>query len=464
MLFSSPAFLFFFLPLFFGCYYSVPDGMRNLFIFASSIIFYYIDGGVLTLILLGSIVGNYVFGLIISYLSGWKRHSVFVVGVVLNLAPLLWFKYASLLLGTFSQYLTISWDLSKIALPAGISFFTFHALSYLADVYLRKIAPSSSLINFGMYMSNFPQLIAGPIVRYSEIADRVVVRSITPVMVSSGIQQFVFGLAKKCILADSAGTVADGAFSLLGNGLSFGDAWIGIFAYTMQIFFDFSGYSDMAIGLARMMGFNFPPNFTQPYRARNITEFWRCWHMTLSRWFRDYLYIPLGGNRKGALRTLLNLLIVFVLCGLWHGAAWGFAVWGLYHGGLLIIERILRLQFNYETSGWSGQFFTLILVMIGWVFFRSPSLEAASEYLLTLIGMVPVNLSSVHRLTITNDKIFFLVVGYLCSIFPLESLSFESFIRSCPGWMRWTAVSILGFYSCAMIAANGFNPFIYFRF
>jgi alginate O-acetyltransferase complex protein AlgI len=471
MVFSSPAFLFGFLPIFLAVYFAAPARFRNGVILVASLLFYFTDAGALTFILCGSIVVNYLIALYFCKSSGLTRKVALAAGVAVNLVPLLYYKYwmfviqsvndAALLLDSKAHF-----SVSQILLPAGVSFFTFHAISYLVDVYNHKVKPAESLVDFGMYMANFPQLIAGPIVRYSEIVDVVRVRNVRLDQIYSGLFTFVIGLSKKIILADSVGSVADSIFALPQSELTTGYAWLGAFAYALQIYFDFSGYSNMAIGLGRLMGFEFPQNFDQPYRSKNVTEFWRRWHMTLSRWFRDYLYIPLGGNRAGQLHTLANLFIVFFLCGLWHGASYGFIIWGIYHGTLLIIERELLSRFGFAMSGWMGQAVTFLLVMIGWVFFRTSSLSVAVDYL-AVMANIGNQLGTVQTIPILlgADKVTFLIVASICAIFPTERLQR---MRLMSGYVmvgiQWATATALMAFSSMLIAANGFNPFIYFRF
>lgn len=473
MSFSSPAFIFCFLPIFLAMYFSAPARFRNGVILVASLLFYFTDGGALTIILCGSIVVNYLMALYFCKATGLARKWALVVGIAANMVPLLYYKYGMFFVQSVNDTASIinsktHFSVSQILLPAGVSFFTFHAISYLFDVYNHKVKPASSLVDFGMYMANFPQLIAGPIVRYSEIVDVVHVRKVRLDQIYSGLFAFVIGLSKKIILADSVGNVADSIFALPQGELTTGLAWLGAFAYALQIYFDFSGYSNMAIGLGRMMGFEFPQNFDQPYRSQNVTEFWRRWHMTLSRWFRDYLYIPLGGNRAGRSRTLANLFIVFFLCGLWHGASYGFIIWGMYHGILLIIERELLSRLGFAMSGWMGQAVTFSLVMIGWVFFRTSSLSVAVDYLAVMANIGP------HQATVQTipillgpDKVSFLVVATVCAIFPTERLQRMGLMGGSGyvmvGIQGATATALMAF-SCMLIAANGFNPFIYFRF
>jgi alginate O-acetyltransferase complex protein AlgI len=473
MAFSSPAFIFGFLPIFLTVYFITPARFRNGVILVFSLFFYYVDGGTLTIIICASIVINYLIALYFCSSTGLARKIALAFGIAANLIPLLYYKYWMFVVQSFNDAAFLidskmQFSVSQILLPAGISFFTFHAISYLLDVYNHKVEPAKSLVDFGMYMTNFPQLIAGPIVRYSEIIDVVRNRKVRLEQIYSGIFCFIIGLSKKIILADNVGNVADSIYALPPGELTTGLAWLGAFAYALQIYFDFSGYSNMAIGLGRIMGFEFPQNFDQPYRSKNVTEFWRRWHMTLSRWFRDYLYIPLGGNRAGRFRTLGNLFLVFFLCGLWHGASYGFIVWGIYHGMLLIIERELLSRLGFAMSGFMGQAVTFVLVMIGWVFFRSPNLSFAVDYL-AVMAHIGTQQAAVQTMPILlgPDKVTFLVVATLCAIFPTERLQklgfFDGSGNVVVGLDGAIAVALMAF-SCMLIAANGFNPFIYFRF
>ncbi|QDM17945.1 MBOAT family O-acyltransferase [Tardiphaga sp. vice278] len=472
MSFSSPGFLFAFMPVFFVLYFVLPHALRNAWLLVTSLAFYSIDGGSITIVLIASVVVNYVIGLAIERTSvGAVRTGALIAGVVLNLLPLLYFKYANFLFQVADDAGLLKAGVAPLALrdivlPAGISFFTFQGLSYIIDIYRRETRSAPTMVDFGMYHTLFPQLVAGPIVRYREVEDRIVTRPVVLGDVEAGILRFCVGLAKKIIIADSMGVVADRMFGLGAEQMTFTAAWLGALAYTLQIFFDFSGYSDMAIGLGRALGFRFPENFNQPYRSLSITEFWRRWHMTLSRWFRDYVYIPLGGNRGGAFRTYSNLFIIFVLCGLWHGAAYTFLVWGVYHGALLVIERVNRNMLGWTLPSIVSWPATLFLVVVGWVFFRATSIQHAVTVLRAMAGFGAP--SSVYDLAafITPDKVVFFLIGCVISVWPMEGGS-----RLPVGWSPATARAlqhagalVLFVYSAALIAANGFNPFIYFRF
>ena len=466
MLFSAPDFLFGFLPIFLFVYAAVGPRLRNFILFLFSLLFYFSTSGELTIVLALSVLVNWALGLVIAAERGRNRFWL-VLGILINLAPLLYYKYAQFFMGAMQDgFAAVGWHvwLPQIdpPLPIGISFFTFQALSYIADIAMNRVRPARSLIDFGMYHSCFPQLIAGPIVRYEEIADHVASRRHNLEDIHNGVVQFCFGLGKKVILADSAGRIADAVFSLPERG--FLGAWIGIAAYTMQIYFDFAGYSDMAIGLGRMLGFHYPENFNQPYLSRSITEFWRRWHMTLSRWFRDYMYVPLGGNRHGLIRTLINLVLVFFLCGLWHGAAYTFVLWGLLHGVLLIIERLGRQFTDWRPPTAISWAYMLLAIMLTWVFFRAETLTQAMSYLGDLLHPGSLELPMALRSTLTPDKTGFLVLAFVFALLP-----FRPFVRFVDHrYFFGPALSVaslaVALLAIVMMSGKGFSPFIYFRF
>jgi alginate O-acetyltransferase complex protein AlgI len=469
MVFSTNLFLFVFLPVFLACLLVLPGRFRNAFILLASLVFYAAGSGVFVWILLFSIVWNYYAAHV---MAKNRSRLVLSIAVAVNLALLAYFKYANFFWYEFSSFLaglgvSIESPLLSIVLPIGISFYTFQAVSYLVDVYRDTVKPANSLIGFGMYLANFPQLIAGPIVRYSEIQKNLFHRPITLNGFSEGIYRFCIGLGKKILLADATGEIADAIFALPANELTTPLAWLGVTAYTLQIYFDFSGYSDMAIGLGKMMGFTFPENFNQPYRSSSITEFWRRWHMTLSNWFRDYLYIPLGGNRCGRARTYFNLFTVFLLCGLWHGAAYTFIAWGMFHGVLLTVERILFNRYGVRPYGIAGGLVTLVLVMLGWVLFRSDSIGAAWVYMLSMFGAgegVQGFFGPAYYLT--HDRIFILCVAILIALVPFEKLKAIADDSRGSFYLLAKRVFSLAVLSLVAIELAGkmFNPFIYFRF
>jgi alginate O-acetyltransferase complex protein AlgI len=470
MVFSSQAFLYGFLPIFFALYYGVADRFRNGVLLAASLTFYTVGAGPAVLVLFLSVWLNQFLAVRIAKAHEPRRRRLVAAGVALNLLSLAYYKYTDFLLRVVGKLVLLVHssplpEAASIPLPVGISFFTFQAISYLIDVHRRETPVASGYFEFAVYHTLFPQLVAGPIVRYREVRSGMQTRRLDQIALAEGAYRFCLGLGKKLIIADNIGTVADTAFTLPTNELGCVQAWLGILCYSLQIYFDFSGYSDMAIGLGRMLGFHFPENFDQPYRSASITEFWRRWHMTLSRWFRDYVYISLGGNRHGKARTFANLWIVFFLCGLWHGAGATFIVWGLYHGTLLVIERLANTYLGWRPGGLTGVVGSFLLVTIGWVFFRAPTLGAAMRYLEAMFLLRPdIAVSNASTVYLAPDVACYLVLGLIFAFAPFHGMRWLRFDRLgvVAGQL---AVSFLSFaYSLLMLAANSFNPFIYFRF
>ena len=475
MVFSSPIFLFLFLPLVLGLYLMAGPRLRNSVLLAASLIFYAWGETGYVLVLLFSIAGNYLFGRWIGgrALKSSAAARALAAGVIFNLGLLIFFKYANFLADNLDALLSslglpAAVTLSPIHLPIGISFFTFQALSYLIDVY-RGVSPAQkSPFKLGLFISMFPQLIAGPIVRYNQIAEELADRDMTLDNWAAGIRRFSLGLGKKVLLANTLGAVADRIFELPADGLTAGLAWLGAVCYALQIYYDFSGYSDMAIGLGRVFGFHFPENFQYPYISQSIREFWRRWHMTLSFWFRDYLYIPLGGSRKGEFRTYLHLLIVFALCGLWHGASWTFLFWGLYHGFFLVLERLgLEAVLNRLPRPLRHAYAVLVIV-VGWVFFRAESLTAALYTLRAMFGLgVRAGVGYLPEMYFNQEILGALVVGLVAAAPLLPALSTAA-AKLKPRWLIETADLGLTFsvllLSAVYLANSTYNPFIYFRF
>jgi alginate O-acetyltransferase complex protein AlgI len=431
--------------------------------------FYAFDAGSLVWLLIVSILLNHFAGHAISRRSGFARRAVFAAAIALNLAFLLYYKYAAFLWGAAAPALSFAGFRigapPVINLPIGISFFTFQAISYIADIYTGHIAPARRLTDFAAYHSLFPQLIAGPIVRYVEVERELYQNRGSLQGAADGLFRFCIGLSKKLILADSMGALADSIFALPGNELTPAIAWVGVIAYTLQIYYDFSGYSDMAIGLGQILGFHFPENFNQPYRAQSITEFWRRWHMTLSRWFRDYVYIPLGGNRRGPEITYRNLFVVFFLCGLWHGAGYTFVFWGLYHGFWLAAERMYEVYVAPLPRGPIAWARTFLIVTVGWVFFRSSSMEQALHFLSTMFGLSS-GTAIYYDLAwfLAPRSVFFMLCGLAFALYPFERFSMRldgSVLRMN---LQATAAIAIFVYAVALLQVNHFNPFIYFRF
>lgn len=480
MLFSSLIFLFAFLPLVLIAILISKRSWHNLILLVASLFFYAWGGVSYTALLLGSILINYLTGLGIDrYRSKKQARAFLIAGLSLNLLLLIVFKYANFLadnLNSLLQKLQIpAIDLEPIDLPIGISFFTFQAISYIIDVYQGRTAVQKKWHHLALYISLFPQLIAGPIVRYHDIAEQLKRRVISWAKLSSGIERFIIGLGKKVLLANNFALVADEIFAIAPENLDPLSAWVGIICYSLQIYFDFSGYSDMAIGIGRMLGFEIPENFNFPYIARSIRDFWRRWHISLSQWFRDYLYIPLGGNRISAVRTYTNLLIVFFLTGLWHGASWTFVFWGMYHGFFLILERIGWQKCLDKMWRPLVHLYTLLVVMIGWVFFRAEHFSHAWGYCKALFGLSPSTKFQFDlAFYFNNEFILALAVGLLASGALLKwiNLKVETWISNnklrLAGYFHQSLSLIfllLIFFYCTMNLVNSsYNPFIYFRF
>ncbi len=480
MIFSSVTFLFLFLPLVLIGTVVAGRNYRNHLLFAASLLFYIWGEGGYVILLLSSIVLSFFLGRSIEKSSGRQEKLLLALGVCCNLLPLFVFKYLHFTLAAiaplfFSPDLEQSWQIANIHLPAGISFFTFQAISYLIDVY-RRVAPAEqSLLNCGLYIAMFPQLIAGPIVRYHDISRQLLQRSVTISGFAAGAERFTFGLAKKVLLADPLGVKADQIFNLPFQELGMANAWLGAICFTLQIYYDFSGYSDMAIGLGKMFGFHLPENFNYPYISRSIREFWRRWHISLSTWLRDYLYIPLGGSRKGSGRTIVNLLIVFLLCGLWHGANWTFLVWGLWYGIFLVLERIVPVRQNGMWSMACGWLYTMFVVIVGWVIFRSPTLDFAWNYMSVMVGASGLA-EEVGWTLLVHDKLLLTEllfgIGAALPVYPLlaargacaEKWKVSALGSLGGGLVRTGLFSVLLYFALITIAAQAYHPFLYFQF
>lgn len=417
---------------------------------------------------------NHIFARLIEKYPGKKASMILGLSVISNLSLLSFFKYSNFLLANINPFLILvhlkPLITSPIHLPIGISFFTFQAMSYVFDVYFKKTDSEKSIFNTGLFITLFPQLIAGPIVRYTDIKEEIKERKIDLELFSSGIERFIIGLSKKVLIADILGKVVDSIFTLSSNNLSVEVAWIGILCYCLQIFFDFSGYSDMAIGMGKMLGFRFLENFNYPYISKSIREFWRRWHISLSTWFRDYLYLPLGGNRISRIRTFFNLTIVFFLCGLWHGASWTFVIWGLYHGFFLIIERAFLGNWLKKIPSLISHIYTILVVMIGFVLFRAKNMYYAFNYLKAMIGLsstiVPCSYLGLY---FDNFTIFILVIGILAStqIFKKSGeiiMENNKINKNIKILLRILFFTILFVLALGAVAGGSFNPFIYFRF
>ena len=461
MVFSSGIFLFLFLPIVLLIYYNPlirSRSFRNIFLFLASIIFYAWGEPVYVLLMLSSIVVNWLFGRCI--MAGKNSTVIAALAVVYNLAFLFVFKYLDFAITNCNNLLNLSIPLFGIELPIGISFYTFQAMSYVIDVKRKPELAQRSLLNVGLYIACFPQLIAGPIVRYETVAQQIRERTESWNDVTVGLRRFLWGLAKKVILANNLAKFADLAFD--GTELSTALAWLGAAAYMLQIYFDFSGYSDMAIGLGRMFGFRFDENFNYPYAASGITDFWRRWHISLSTWFRDYVYIPLGGNRVRPARHILNLFLVWLLTGIWHGANWTFILWGLIYFLLLMLEKYTPLK---RVPKLIGHLYTLLAVCLCWVLFRAASLSSALEYLKAMFGAAPLGIWDGNAsIVLTNGFVYFLLGAILS--FPIVP-----FFAKKPFVQKPVVQYLLAFFqllvfllTIGFILSSSYDPFIYFNF
>jgi alginate O-acetyltransferase complex protein AlgI len=483
MVFSSSIFLFFFLPIALLLYYVSPKHIKNTTLLSLSILFY-AWGEVFYLgVMILSIISNYFFGILI-HNSQKETHCknlskiYLAVGVGVNIALLVSFKYANFITENINVIFSLlgapSVYLEPVHLPLGISFFTFQAISYVVDVYRKEVLSQKNIFDLALYISLFPQLIAGPIVRYHDVWQQISNRSHSLNLFASGVQRFIFGLSKKMLIANPLGEVADNIFVLTGNDLTMPLAWVGILAYTLQIYFDFCGYSDMAIGLGRMFGFRFNENFNYPYTSISLREFWRRWHISLSTWFRDYVYISLGGNRVSTFRVYFNLLIVFVLTGFWHGASWNFLIWGLFHGVFLAIEHAGFSNVLKRIYKPIQHLYLLTVVIIGWVFFRTDTLPLAATYLHAMFDISNFRTTYYQVAQVLSyEAVYVFVIGVIIAIpvYPFirkllinvvqQDLTKIAVFIYMP---RVTILSSLLLLSFLKVASSSYNPFIYFRF
>ena len=478
MVFSSFTFLLLYLPIFLAIYYIAPFRLRNGILFLGSLLFYAWGEPVYVSLMLFSSVVDYVHGILVEKYRGTKKSTAaLVLSVCINLGLLGVFKYSGFVVQTLNQLLDTQIPVPRLALPIGISFYTFQTMSYTIDVYLKKAPVQRNFIDFGAYVSMFPQLIAGPIVRYVDVHRELNSRVVTDRSYYEGMRIFILGLGKKVLLANPCGELWQ-VYSNM-ESLSVFGSWIGILAFGLQIYFDFSGYSDMAIGLGKMLGFIFPANFNYPYVSKSITEFWRRWHMTLGTWFREYVYIPLGGNRKGLKRQLKNLLIVWALTGIWHGASWNFLLWGLYFAGFLVLEKTVLLKKLEQGPAWAAHVYALVVLAVGWVLFAFEDLSHVWEYLRCMIGLGSWEVNSgwiaaesagtwirsidLYQLRNYAGLLILSIVGAT----PLPKRVLSGICKK--EWKIWPWLELAGLFSLlvvcvAWLAADSYNPFLYFRF
>lgn len=456
MLFSSPFFIFIFLPLFLGCFFITPKRYRDIVLLVGSLSFYFWGEPSFSLLAISS--GVLDFYLCNKIYNTQSPRPYLITGICTNLAILIYFKYTNFFLTAFASIAQLKIQPLNILLPIGVSFIVFEKITYLVDVYRRVGKPAQSLMAYLNYVFLFPKLLAGPIIKYHEIEPQLRERSVNLEKLAQGLQRFFIGLAKKVFIADACGSIANQVFALPNSSLSFGYAWLGILCFTIQIYFDFSGYSDMALGLAKILGFDLRENFNKPYIATSFTDFWRRWHISLSTWIKEYLYIPLGGNRVGPIRIYFNLWLCFLLSGLWHGANWTFLLWGAYNGFFLIVDRLFLLKLSGYLTKPLNIAITMFFVMLGWVIFRSNDFTQMKMYFYALSHIS----SSTSYIDITADIYFILIVSFILACTPKLDIQPKNSVLSVPLYSM--TCSILGLMAICKMIGTSYTPFIYFNF
>ena len=468
MVFSSLIFIFIFLPLVLVSYYIAPRRLRNTVILLASLLFYAWGEPTYIILIIISILINYLGALLIRVHIKNKDKSkfIFITLLLIDISILFFFKYYGFAIECLGSIIGLDLKVKSISLPLGISFYTFQQISYIADIYMQKVKPERNLIDFATYITMFPQLIAGPIVKYEDIHKQLANRKESINKFGEGVQRFIIGLGKKVILANNIGLIWTQVKEVNLNDLSVVLSWIGIIAFTLQIYFDFSGYSDMAIGLAKMFGFDFLGNFDYPYISKSITEFWRRWHMSLGGWFREYIYIPLGGNKKGTLIQVRNLFIVWFTTGLWHGASTNFVVWGLYFGVILFIEKIYLKDLLKKIPSIFSHIYTLIIVMIGWVIFDMNTLTDSGHYIKIMFGFGNnIFIDNLAKYILTNNFII-LLIGLICStkLIKIYMNKIKSTFRENDVFLITAINLLILIISTAYLVGASYNPFLYFSF
>lgn len=465
MVFSSAVFLFAFLPVVFILHTVIRNTTaRNVLLIVASLIFYAWGEPVYVVLLLASILINYLLGRFV-----WGRKPVLVAAVIVNLAFLIVFKYAGFIVQSINAIPFISLKEPKISMPIGISFYTFQAMSYVIDTYRDERKRPGSFLDVMLYVCLFPQLVAGPIVKYNSVREQLQDRQVSAEGTASGIQRFIVGLSKKMLIANVMAVAVDRMFALDMAQLDMASAWVGAVCYMLQIYFDFSGYSDMAVGMGKMFGFSFPENFDYPYTACSIRQFWKKWHISLTSWFREYLYFPLGGNRKGRARTLFNRFFVFLCTGIWHGADWTFVVWGIYHGVLTMLETVLVKDKNAGKAADSakpvirvlGHIYTLLAVMIGFVIFRADSMRQAVHFIASMFSFGATAVGTMTAVSVMSPLFIITLIIAAVACTPVLRMLPKNAVTRLLGMV----LTIILYMLCIMeIAAGSYNPFIYFRF
>ncbi|MBQ4248268.1 MAG: MBOAT family protein [Ruminococcus sp.] len=471
MLFSSMVFLFLFLPIVLMLYYASPRKVRNLILFVFSLVFYAWGEPIYVFLMIASTIVAYITGLLADKTKKgrkpWVPKVSLIVAILWNMGLLLFFKYTNFFIENANSISGLSIEKMGLVMPIGISFYSFQTLSYVIDVYRGDVKAQKNYLTLGTYVALFPQLIAGPIVRYKDVAEQMAKRKETISNFAQGVHRFAIGLGKKVILANSIGALFDAISNSPQDQMSVTASWMGIIAYTFQIYFDFSGYSDMAIGLGKMFGFDFLENFNYPYISDSITEFWRRWHMSLSSWFRDYVYIPLGGNRKGKVRQCVNIMIVWFLTGFWHGANWNFMIWGVYFGIILLCEKLFLLKALKKIPKFISHIYALMLIVIGWGIFAFDDFGKLTQNFKNMFGLSGVDFANHQTLVwFTGYALTFVILIFTST--PLIKKIGERLKKAVPAVyscvLQPLMVMAILLISTAYLAGNSFNPFLYFRF
>ncbi len=463
MVFSSITFLFYFLPITIAVYYIVPNKFKNLVLLVASFIFYYFGEPTYVLLMAFSILSTYIFGRLIDKYKETKYAKIWLIlALIVSIGLLVYFKYTNFIIKNINLLLKHKIDFINVALPIGISFYTFQMISYLVDVYRGEAKVQKNILKLAMYVSLFPQLIAGPIVRYTTIENEIENRTHTMQKFALGVRRFIIGLSKKVLIANVLGELCTTYLATQETSVLY--AWLYGISAMLQIYFDFSGYSDMAIGLGKMFGFEFLENFNYPYIAKSITDFWRRWHISLSSWFRDYVYIPLGGNRTSKIKWLRNIMIVWLLTGLWHGAAWNFIIWGLYFGILLIIEKLFLGKYLEKIPKIFSHAYTLIIVMISFIIFNGENVNQILTNITSLIGIGNVSLISPESLYYFKSYFIIIVIGIIGATPLIKSISNTKKYNKIINILEPITLVILFIICTGYIVDGSFNPFLYFRF
>ncbi|MDK2562911.1 MBOAT family O-acyltransferase [Romboutsia sedimentorum] len=471
MIFSSLVFLFLFLPIVLIFYYLVNQKLKNIVLLIASLFFYAWGEPKYVFLMLGSIFFNYIFGLKVASNNKKEKKIWLIISIIFNISGLVIFKYINFLVDNVNNLLNININIPTIALPLGISFFTFQTMSYVIDVYKKDGRVQKNIFDLALYVSLFPQLVAGPIVRYQTVDEQINKRTHSCEKFAEGVNRFVCGLAKKVILSNQLGLIADGVFSTNIASLSISEAWLGMICYSLQIYFDFGGYSDMAIGLGKIFGFDFLENFNYPYISQSVSEFWRRWHISLGSWFRDYVYIPLGGSRVSKFKLYRNLLVVWFLTGFWHGASWNFIIWGLYFGIFIALEKAFLETLLYKGPKFLRHAYLLLIVGLGWVFFRASNIQQAIDFIKVMFGFGANSLVNTTFSTYIIDYYYIIFAALILST-PIvkASKSFlyklnKNIINNKLSYMiHGLLLSTYMFVVVIMLCSSSYNPFLYFRF